>query len=132
WHELSNDEKRSRGVANGAGVSIVRGMREVDFGWFFMGAKRRENYDDWWRGEIKFNPDLDDAFGITHTKQQIRPKDYLVEALQSIIEDTAKALNSRVRQQHLNLKTEKAGIDAERRATKRHDRLHPLPKVMGP
>lgn len=128
WHELSNEEKRSRGIANGAGVSVVRGKREVDFGWFFMGAKRRENYDDWWRCEIKFNPDLDDAFGITHTKQQIRPKDYLVEALQPILEDTAKALNSRVRQKHLNLKTERTGTEAENLAAKRHDRLRPIPK----
>lgn len=131
WHELSNDEKRARGIANGAGVSIVRGSREVDFGWFFMGAKRRENYDDWWRCEIRFNPDLDDAFGITHTKQQIRPKDYLIEALQAIIEDTAKALNSRVRQKHLTLKTEKTGVEAETLATKRHDRLRPIPKTKG-
>jgi hypothetical protein len=131
WHDLSNDEKRARGIANGAGVSIVRGRREVDFGWFFMGAKRRENYDDWWRCEIRFNPDLDDAFGITHTKQQIRPKDYLIEALQAIIEDTAKALNSRVRQKHLTLKTEKTGVEAETLATKRHDRLRPIPKIKG-
>jgi hypothetical protein len=129
WHELSNDEKRARGIANGAGVSIVRGKREVDFGWFFMGAKRRENYDDWWRCEIRFNPDLDDAFGITHTKQQINPKDYLIEALQPIIEDTAKALNSRVRQKHLTLKTEKSGVEAEKLAAKRHDRLRPIPKA---
>lgn len=131
WHELSNDEKRARGIANGAGVSIVRGKREVDFGWFFMGAKRRENYDDWWRCEIRFDPDLDDAFGITHTKQQIRPKDYLLEALQPLVEDTAKALNSRVRQKHLNLKTEKTGIEAEKLAAKRHDRLRPIPAVKG-
>lgn len=132
WHELSNEEKRARGIANGAGVSIVRGKREVDFGWFFMGSKRRENYDDWWRCEIRFTPDLDDAFGITHTKQQIRPKDYLFEALQPIIEDTAKALNSRVRQKHLNLKTEKTGVEAEKLAAKRHDRLRPIPKAKGP
>ena len=30
--------------------------REIDFGWFFMGNKRRENYDDWWRCEVKFEP----------------------------------------------------------------------------
>lgn len=131
WHDLSNDEKRARGVANGAGVSIVRCKREVDFGWFFMGAKRRENYDDWWRCEIRFNADLDDAFGITHTKQQIKPKDYLVEALQPIIEETAKALNSRVRQKHLTLKTEKTGVEAEKLAAKRHDRLRPIPKGKG-
>jgi hypothetical protein len=131
WHELSNEEKRALGIANGAGVSVVRGQREVDFGWFFMGAKRRENYDDWWRCEIRFNPGLDDAFGITHTKQQIRPKDYLIEALQPIIEDTAKALNSRVRQKHLNLKTEKTGVEAEKLAEKRHDRLRPIPRAKG-
>jgi hypothetical protein len=96
-----------------------------------MGAKRRENYDDWWRCEIRFDPDLDDAFGITHTKQQIRPKEYLSEALQPIIEDTAKALNSRVRQKHLNLKTEKVGVEAEKLAAKRHDRLRPIPKAKG-
>lgn len=131
WHELSNEDKRSRGISNGAGVSIVRGQREVDFGWFFMGAKRRENYDDWWRCEVRFNPELDDAFGITHTKQQIRPKEYLLEALQPILEETAKALNSRVRQKHLNLKTEKTGVEAERLANKRHDRLKPIPKSKG-
>jgi hypothetical protein len=131
WHDLSNEEKRTRGIANGAGVSIVRGKREVDVGWFFMGSKRRENYDDWWRCEIRFNPDLDDAFGITHTKQQIRPKDYLLEALQPIIEDTAKALNSRVRQKHLNLKTEKTGVEAEKLASSRHDRFRPIPRAKG-
>ncbi len=74
WHTLSNEEKRQLGVSNGAGVSVVRANREIDFGWFFMGTKRRENYDDWWRCEIRFDPILDEAFGITHTKQQIRPK----------------------------------------------------------
>ena len=74
WHKLSNDEKRRIGISKGAGVSIVRGGREVDYGWFFMGSKHRENYDDWWRCEIQFDPILDEAFGITHTKQQARPQ----------------------------------------------------------
>lgn len=128
WHDLSNEDKRARGISNGAGVSIVRGMREVDFGWFFMGTKRRENYDDWWRCEVRFTPELDDAFGITHTKQQIRPKEYLIEALNPIIEDTAKALNARVRQRHLDLKSEKTGMESEVIANERHERLHPIPK----
>src|SRR5262249_15200090 len=36
WHNLDNDEKRALGISKGAGVSIVRGGREVDYGWFFM------------------------------------------------------------------------------------------------
>ena len=77
WHKLSNDEKRRIGISKGAGVSIVRAGREVDYGWFFMGSKHRENYDDWWRCEIQFDPVLDEAFGITHTKQQARPQAHL-------------------------------------------------------
>ena len=95
---LSNEEKRQLGIINGAGVSVVRAKREIDFGWFFMGGKRRENYDDWWRCEIRFDPILDEAFGITHTKQQIRPQDYLLEILTPDMENVAKALNGRVRQ----------------------------------
>ncbi len=69
-----------------------------------MGSKRRENYDDWWRCEIRFDAVLDEAFGITHTKQQIRPKEYLLEALQPYVEIMAKALNGRVRQVHTDIK----------------------------
>lgn len=127
WFDLTNDQKRDRGIANGAGVSIVRGGREVDFGWFFMGAKRRENYDDWWRCEVRFEPMLDEAFGITHTKQQIRPKDYLSEALTDFMETTAKALNARVRDAFATMKTAKTSVSAEQIAVSRDSRMSPLP-----
>ena len=127
WHDLSNDDKRDRGIANGAGVSIVRAGREVDYGWFFMGAKRRENYDDWWRCEVRFEPVLDEAFGITHTKQQIRPKDYLTEALAGFMETTAKALNARARETFAAIKSTKASASAEQIAEARELRMTPLP-----
>jgi hypothetical protein len=104
WHKLSNDEKRRTGISKGAGVSIVRAGREVDYGWFFMGSKHRENYDDWWRCEIQFDPILDEAFGISHTKQQVRPQPHLIEALTPDLEVTARALNGRVRKAHLAVK----------------------------
>ncbi len=129
WHDLSNDQKREIGIANGAGVSIVRADREVDFGWFFMGAKRRENYDDWWRCEVRFEPVLDEAFGITHTKQQIRPKDFLSEALIGFMETTAKALNARARDTFSAIKTNKASDSAEQIAVSRDARMSPLPPV---
>lgn len=126
WHYLPNDEKRRLGVANGAGASIVRSGREVDFGWYFMGSKRRENYDDWWRCEIKFDAVLDEAFGITHTKQQIKPKEYLIEALQPYIESMAKALNGRVRQAHVDIKVNSETSTAEKVAQDRDKRMRPL------
>ena len=127
WHRLSNDEKRRLGISKGAGVSMVRGSREVDYGWFFLGGKRRENYDDWWRCEIQFNPILDEAFGITHTKQQVRPKTYLIEALAPDIEAAARALNARARKAHLAAKAAESFAESEKLATEREKLLQPLP-----
>lgn len=128
WHGLSNDEKRQLGISKGAGVSIIRAGREVDYGWFFMGEKRRENYDDWWRCEIQFDPTLDEAFGITHTKQQIRPLSYLQDILTPDLEKLAHALNGRVRKAHLGLKARERFEEAEKLASKQDHLLEPLPE----
>jgi len=125
-HKLSNEEKRELGIAKGAGVSVVRAGREVDYGWFFMGSKRRENYDDWFRCQVEFEPVLDEAFGITHTKQQVRPQQYLHEVLAPDIERTAHALNGRIRKVHATLQFEQRLSDSERIAEKCEVRLHPL------
>lgn len=127
WHDLSNEEKRRLGISKGAGVSIVRAGREVDYGWFFMGSKHRENYDDWWRCEIRFEPILDEAFGITHTKQQVRPQSHLTEAIAPDVEATARALNSRARKAHLAVKACERFSESERIANECDHLLRPLP-----
>ena len=132
WSRLSNSEKRERGIAKGAGVSVVRGGREVDYGWFFLGGKRRENYDDWWRCEIQFDPVLDEAFGITHTKQQIRPSPHLLEALADDIEATARLLNARARKAHNEAKVAERFTESEERASQKDRMLTPLPRFPRP
>jgi hypothetical protein len=104
WNGLSNQEKNKLGIAKGAGVSIMRAGREIDYGWYFMGTKRKENYDDWWRCEIRFDPDLDEAFGVTHTKQGIRPTEALEALLAPDLERIARDLNSKVRRQYAAIK----------------------------
>ncbi len=126
WHHLSNAEKRRMGVTKGAGVSIVRGEREIEYGWFFMGSKRKENYDDWWRCEIRFDPILDEYFGITHTKQGIRPDPVLNELLVGDLELAARALNSRVRRKHKALQSQQRFSETEQRAEERDHMLPPL------
>jgi len=126
WSNLSNKEKRRRGITKGAGISVVRGMREVDYGWFFLSGKRRENYDDWWRCEVRFDPVLDEAFGITHTKQQIRPQAHVLEALSPTLEQGAKALARRVRDAHQSARLARRFEDAERIANEREAKLPPL------
>jgi len=104
WHRLTNEEKRAYGISKQAGVTIVRAGREVDHGWFFMGSKRKENYDDWWRCEVSFDPDLDEQFGVTNTKQGVHPTEDLKSMLTPDLERTAKTLNSRVRARFLSVK----------------------------
>lgn len=104
WHRLTNEEKRVYGISKQAGISIVRAGREVDHGWYFMGSKRKENYDDWWRGEVSFDPVLDELFGVTNTKQGISPTEDLKSMLTPDLERTAKKLNSRVRAKFLRVK----------------------------
>lgn len=131
WHGLSNDVKRKRGISKGSGISIVRAGREVDYGWFFMGSKHKENYDDWWRCEVHFDPILDEAFGITHTKQQVRPRAHLLEALTPDLEATARALSVRARKAHQSIKQCERFSGAEGVATRLEHMLKPLPKRIG-
>lgn len=98
WHHLDNVTKRRIGIVGNGGVSILRAGREIASGWHLMGSKRKENYDDWWRCEIEFDPLLDEHFGITINKQGIRPSQVLREAIEPELESIARLLNGRVRQ----------------------------------
>lgn len=106
WHGLDNAMKRKIGVVGQGGVSILRAGREIANGWYLMGAKRKENYDDWWRCEIEFDPELDEQFGITINKQGVRPTNALREALEPELEAIARVLNARVRQAFEEIKFE--------------------------
>ena len=132
WHALSNAEKRRRGVTKGAGVSVLRANREVDTGWLFMGEKRRENYDDWWRCEVAFPPALDEAFGLTYTKQQVRPSQEVIDALTPEISVVAHALNGRARRAHKTVQTRARYAASEAHATEVESRMPPLPLAAPP
>lgn len=129
WHSLSNEQKQAKGISKGAGVSIVRAGREIDCGWFFMGKKRKENYDDWWRCEICFEPELDELFGVTNTKQGIRPMEFLDSILSPDIEPIAHMLNGRVRARYAAVKAELERTNAEKIAARRDYLLEPPKKA---
>jgi hypothetical protein len=125
WYEFSNDEKNRSRIAKHAGVSIVRANREIDYGWYFMGNKRKENYDDWWRCEVSFMPDLDELFGVTHSKQKINPTEALSAILVPEIERTARELNSRVRRKYASIRREVPASKSIRKLEARDYLLEP-------
>jgi hypothetical protein len=128
WHNLSSEDKRSIGVTNAPCVSIMRADREIDRGWYFMGAKRRQNYDDWWRCDVSFDPSLDELFGITHAKQAISPSEELLRVLVPDLEPIARALNNRVRDQFELVKVATPLGAAEEQAARAETALPALPR----
>jgi hypothetical protein len=112
WHALDNVTKKRIGIVGQGGVSILRAGREIALGWHLMGSKRKENYDDWWRCEIEFEPDLDDQFGITNNKQGVRPSRALRDALEPELESIARMLNGRVRQSFEEVKFKDAAAES--------------------
>lgn len=128
WYALPIEEKRDFGITKAAGVSVIRAKREIDYGWWFFGDKRKENYDDWWRCEISFEPELDEYFGVTHSKQSITPTDELKAILVPDLEGIAHTLNSRVRSAYLLIRAnENTSPTAGSIASDLEPNLRPLP-----
>jgi hypothetical protein len=123
WAARGIEEKRAAGIIGGAGVSVLRADREIDSGWHFMGGKRRENYDDWWRCEVSFDPELDEWFGVTHSKQGISPIPQLRAILNPDLEPIARTLNARVRARFAAVKAPSPSPAAQRASAR--DRLLP-------
>lgn len=68
-------------VAKMEGISVVRAGREIDFGMFDFYKNINQPQHRWWGCEMRFNPELDEAFGVSNNKQhvelrEVRPEDY--------------------------------------------------------
>lgn len=63
----SKKELQRRHIESTRGFSIVRARREIDLIKSPYHAKHWT--DNWYRVEIRFDPELDEAFNVTHTKQ---------------------------------------------------------------
>ncbi|HEV2969896.1 MAG TPA: ATP-binding protein [Pirellulales bacterium] len=61
---------RLRQIETTAGFSVVRANREIDL--IHSPYHARHWKDRWYRVEIRFEPELDEVFGVTHTKQHAR------------------------------------------------------------
>jgi hypothetical protein len=131
WHDLSVDDKRRHGVVKGAGVSVVRAAREVAYGWYFLGRKRKENYDDWWRCELSFDPALDEYFGLTHSKQAIFPTPEIEAILTPDLEAIGHQLNARIRAAFTAAKATDGSQSAAKRASSQEPNLPAVHREAG-
>lgn len=63
--------KLGKHVKNLEGISIVRANREIDFGQFDFYENINKPEHRWWGCEIRFDPVLDEAFGVANNKQHV-------------------------------------------------------------
>lgn len=64
---IDKKDRQKRHVDTTAGFSIVRAWREIDI---IKSPYHAKHWTDaWYRVEIRFDPELDEVFGVTHTKQ---------------------------------------------------------------
>lgn len=99
------------------GISIVRADREIDFGQFDFYENVNQPQHRWWGCEIRFNPELDEAFGVANNKQhvelrRVEPNDYIDEEvkpvwaqLYDIIHDTISAMYAQNKKTRENART---------------------------
>lgn len=53
------------------GISVIRANREIDYGKFDFFEDVNEPEHRWWGCEIRFEPELDEVFGVANNKQQV-------------------------------------------------------------
>lgn len=63
------------------GISVIRARREIDFRRFDFYSVINDPQHRWWGCEIIFNPELDEAFGVSNNKQYVELKEVEVEDL---------------------------------------------------
>jgi hypothetical protein len=68
--KTDKDSRKLRFIDSSSGFSIVRHGREIDVIKSPYHAKHWT--DSWYRVEVRFEPELDEVFGVTHTKQHAR------------------------------------------------------------
>ena len=85
--KLGGNSPVGQHYAKNTGISFVRAGREIDFGDFgFLEAS--EPRHRWWGAEVRFEPVLDELFGLTNNKQSVRSvKKFDAEVLAGLVED---------------------------------------------
>ena len=85
---LGGSSKVGKHYGNNTGISIVRAGREIDFGAFgFLDAS--EPRHRWWGIEVRFEPVLDELFGVTNNKQEVRSIKKLDPDMLEVLNDSS-------------------------------------------
>lgn len=134
WQPLHPKEKNARRLTQNRGFSLVRNKREIEVTdrYFLIGKDDTEgrvmNNDSWWSCEISFGAELDEVFGVTHTKQEVRPNLGALQAVREEITSTIATLRSEYEQRRIKKLPNKVH-QSEEIATQNDLYLPPVPRI---
>lgn len=99
WSQLPRKVLKNDLKVFDSGISFVRREREVDFKHIQgMAGKGQHHRDHWWRLEVDFPAELDEAFGVAMNKQGVRPKGYVQEDIARAIADDLSVVRKTIEQ----------------------------------
>lgn len=97
WSDLPRKvQKNDLGVFSGHNISVLRNDREV-FAGFLSEIVRRHGDANWFRIEVDFTGELDEAFGVAANKQGVRLKSYVVDAIVKEIGDDVSSVREEIK-----------------------------------
>lgn len=138
WDELPRKIlKNDLHVFDGDHLSFMRSDREVHKGHVPAIVGKFGTRDHWWRIEIDFPPELDEAFGVSFNKQGVRLKGYVTEVIKKVIWDDLSAVRAVIDRHWKSRAVESAMpklTEAEKRANEAEALMatllpQPLPKT---
>jgi hypothetical protein len=132
WDQLSRKVlKNELHVFDNAGVSFVRNEREVYMGAFTAITGKGGHRDHWWRLEIDFPAELDEAMGVAINKQGVRPKGYVLDLIKRELQE--ELLNVRkVLESHWARRAVEASQSKQREAEQRATEAEALQSTLFP
>jgi hypothetical protein len=120
WSKLPRKvQKNDLRVFDALNISFMRADREVEAGEMKALSGKHWTGDTWWRIEIEFPAELDEAFGVAVNKQGVRPKSYVLDAIRSAIHEDLRKVKNSIEEHYARLASErmsKGTTEAERRA----------------
>jgi len=120
WHKLPRKVlKNDLHVFDPYNISFIRSSREVHAGEMKAISGKHWTGDVWWRIEVEFPAELDEAFGVAVNKQGVRLKNYVINLIREAIHEDLRKIKDKIEEHYASLaseRTSKGPSEAERRA----------------
>ena len=115
FHFAGGECEIGKFLRKNVGISIIRAKREIDFSKFDFFSEVNKPQHRWWGCEIRFEPELDEVFGVANNKQhvelfELEEEEYAEEELKPIWFLLNKIVGNEIKQIFKKLEARRKGL----------------------